>query len=420
MKRVVVTGIGSMLPCGDDIFTAWNDVLNCSSWVKKNDKFDVSNYKSQVCAGVYLDDDVREKYDFLISSKDNRRLDDVEYVAIIASYQAMKDCDLIDKDFDKTKFGTFIASGIGGIKTIQNTAKTLIEKGNRKISPFFLTSSLVNMCSGNVAIKFGLQGASMSHVSACASSTHAIGEAFNKIRNGVLNGCLAGGSEMAVCELGIGGFDAINALSTKYNDNPSVASRALDKDRDGFVMGEGSVVFMLEELEHAKNRNAKIYCEIVGYGASCDAFHITSPNPEGDGATMAMNNAIKDACISANDIDYINLHGTSTPAGDVAEIKAIKKTFKEQYSKVAISSSKSVSGHLLGASGALEAMLCVKSLETQTLIPSANIENLDDCCVDMNVIREAKKSDIKYVMSNSFGFGGTNACLVFKRYDSDK
>ncbi len=417
MRRVVITGCGAMLPCGDNVSTAWSDVINCSSWIKKNEKFDVSDYKSQVCAGVYITDELYQKYDFLVSQKDCHHLDDVEYIAIIASYNAMKDCGLLDdKKFDKTKFGTFIASGIGGIKTIQNTAKTLLERGNRKISPFFLTSSLINMCSGNVAIKFGLQGASVSHVSACASSTYAIGEAFNNIRNGKLDGCLAGGSEMAVCELGIGGFDAMNALSTKYNDKPSAASRALDKDRDGFVMGEGSVVLVLEELEHAKERNAKIYCEIVGYGASCDAFHITLPNQEGLGASIAMNNAIEDACIKKEEIDYINLHGTSTPLGDIAEISAIKKTFGEHSFNVAISSSKSVTGHLLGASGALEAMLCAKSIEMQTLIPSANIENLDENCDSMNIIKKSIKSDINYTMSNSFGFGGTNGCLIFKRY----
>ena len=419
MKRVAITGCGAILPCGDDVSVAWNDVLSCSSWVKRNQKFDVSNYKSQVCAGVYLNDDIYNKYDFLVSAKECRHLDDVEYVSLVASYNAMKDCGLLDNNnFDKTKFGSLVSSGIGGIKTIQETTRTLIERGNRRISPFFLTSSLINMCAGNVALKFGLKGASMACVSACATSTHSIGEAFLSVKSGRLTGCLAGGSEMAVCELGIGGFDAINALSSRYNDNPSKASRALDKDRDGFVMGEGSVVLMVEELEHAKNRGAKIYCEIVGYSATCDAYHITSPDPEGAGASMAMKQAIADADISVKDIDYINLHGTSTPIGDVAEIEAIKKTFGEYYNKVAISSSKSVSGHLLGATGALEAMFCAKSLETQTLIPSANIENLDDSCNGMNVVLKPAKKDINYVMSNSFGFGGTNGCLVFKKYEA--
>ena len=417
MNRVVITGCGSMLPCGDSVSIAWQDVLNCHSWVKKNEKFDVSSYKSQVCAGVYLNDDVYNKYDFLISAKDRRHLDDVEYISIIAANNALQDCGLLnDAHVDKTKIGSFISSGIGGIKTIQATAQTLFEKGNHRISPFFLTSSLINMCAGNIALRFGLHGASISHVSACATSTHAIGEAFNYIRSGRLIGCLAGGTEMAVCELGIGGFDAMNALSSSYNDNPTKASRALDKDRDGFVMGEGSVVLMLEELIHAKKKKAKIYCEIVGYGASCDAYHITSPDPEGKGAKLAMLNAITDANIQTDQIDYINLHGTSTPLGDIAEINAIKQTFNEHTNKIAVSSSKSVSGHLLGATGALEAMLCAKSLETQTLIPSANIECLDECCEGMNIILQAKPSNIQYALSNSFGFGGTNGCLIFKKY----
>ena len=419
MRRVVITGCGSMLPCGDNKEVAWNDVLSCSSWGRKNQKFDVSSYKCQVCAGVYLDEEIYDKYGFLVSVKDRRHLDDVEYVALIASYNAMKDADLLDnEDIDKTKFGSFVSSGIGGIKTIQDTARNLIEHGNRRISPFFLTSSLINMCAGNVALKFGLKGSSFSYVSACATSTHSIGEAFLSIRSGRLTGCLAGGAEMAVCELGIGGFDAMNALSTKHNENPEVASRALDKDRDGFVMGEGSVVLMLEDLEHAQKRGAKIYCEVVGYGTTCDAYHITSPDPEGNGACRAMQQAIVDAGITEDKIDYINLHGTSTPIGDVAEIKAIKKTFGDHAYKVAISSSKSVTGHLLGATGALEAMLCAKSLEQQILIPSANIENLDEECNGMNVITKASKSNINYVMSNSFGFGGTNGCLVFKKYES--
>ena len=215
MKRVVITGCGVLLPCGDDASVVWSDIIKCNSWIKKNQKFDISNYKSQVCAGVYLTDELYENYDFLVQAKDRRHMDDVEYVALIAAYNAMKDCELLeDSSLDRTNFGTFIASGIGGIKTIQKTAKTLIEGGNRKISPFFLTSSLINMCAGNIAIKFGLKGTSLSHVSACASSTHAIGEAFFNIRYGRLTGCLAGGSEMAVCELGIGGFEAMNALST--------------------------------------------------------------------------------------------------------------------------------------------------------------------------------------------------------------
>ena len=272
------------------------------------------------------------------------------------------------------------------------------------------------MIAGNVALKFGLKGISLSHVSACATSTHSLGEAFNYIRNGRLKGCLAGGSESAICEIGVSAFDAMGALSSNFNDNPSRASRALDRDRDGFVMGDGAVVLVLEELEYAKQRGAKIYCEVAGYGASCDAYHITAPNPTGEGASRSMKNAVVDAKIKPEEIDYINLHGTSTPLGDVAEITAIKNTFTDSYKKVAISSTKSVTGHLLGATGALEAMFCVKAIENQEVPMSANVENLDDACEGMNIVLKKTKMNVDYAMSNSFGFGGTNGTLIFKKY----
>lgn len=417
MRRVVVTGCGCVVPCGSNMHSVWSSILNGNSWIKKNIKINTDDLRSKVCSSVIIDDNCLEKYNNIVSSKDKRRMDDVEYVSLIASYNAMQDCGLLDdKSFNKENFGTFIASGIGGIKSIQDCTKTFLEKGYRRISPFFLTSGLTNMCAGNVAIKFGLQGASMAHVSACASSTHSIGEAFNYIRSGRLDGCLAGGAEMAVCEIGIGGFDAMHALSSNFNNKPELASRPLDKDRDGFVIGEGSVMLMLEELEHAKQRNAKIYCEIAGYGATCDAYHITSPRPDGKGAGRAMQLAIKDANISANDIDYINLHGTSTQLGDIAEISAIKDVFGKYAYEVPISSTKSITGHLLGATGALEAMICAKSCQEQIIPPSINIQNLDEDCNGMNIVQKATKHNIKYAMSNSFGFGGTNGCLVFKTY----
>jgi len=418
MNRVVITGIGSVLPCGDIVEDAFNNVINCNSWTEENKKFDNSTYRSKVCAPIYLNDNIYNKYDFLISKKDIKKYDNFEYIAMIASYNALKDSNLLNnKNFDKNTFGTFITSGIGGAKTFQDEVKILIEKGNKKISPFFIPSILINMVAGNIAIKFGLNGSSMSHVSACASSANAIGEAFNKIRNGELNGCLAGGSEMGVVDVIFAGFDNIKSLSSKYNDNPKKASRPLDKDRNGFVMGEGSVILVLENLEHAKKRNAKIYCEIVGYGSSCDAYHITSPDPDGKSVSLAIMNAVKNANIEKKDIDYINLHATSTQNGDLAEINAIKKTFNECYKNIAISSTKSITGHLMGAAGALEAMLCAKSLEQQILLPSANIENLDENFSDMNIITTSKKTNINYIMSNSFGFGGTNACLIFKKYE---
>ena len=249
------------------------------------------------------------------------------------------------------------------------------------------------------------------------TSAHSIGEAFNYIKEGKLDYCLAGGSEMSICEMGIAGFDAMNALSTACNDSPELASRPLDVDRDGFVMGEGSAILVMEELEMALKRGAKIYCEVAGYGASCDACNIVAPHPEGKGASSAMSMALKDAELKPENIDYINLHGTSTKLGDVAEITAIKNTFKEYASKVAISSTKSITGHLLGTAGAIEAIFCVKALEEQIIPPSINIFNLDESCKDMNVVTDATKQDINVTMSNSFGFGGTNGCLIFKKYE---
>ena len=426
MRRVVITGLGCFLPCGDNIDNAWEGILNKECWIKENNKFNTENCKSKIASFVEINDEIVEKYSNVVSSKDKRRLDDFIYIALLASYNAMKDSGLLgDKNeetgkfignYDSEKFGTFITSGIGGIKTIQETIVAMKEKGSKRaISPFFLPATLTNMVAGNVAMRFNLTGAVMTHVSACASSTHAIGEAFEYIKSGKLDKCLAGGSESSVCEIGIGGFDAMNALSTR-NDDPQHSSRALDKDRDGFVMGEGSVVLVLEELESAKKRGAKIYCEVVGYGATCDAYHITSPDKEGRGAKKAMELAIEEAGLKPENIDYINLHGTSTPVGDVCEINEIKKTFGDYANKVAISSTKSATGHLLGATGALEAMFCAKTLETQTIPPSINIENLDENCVGMNIIQEAKKQEINTTLSNSFGFGGTNGTLVFKRY----
>ena len=414
MNRVVITGAGVCLPCGDDVSVAWSSVIEAKSWIRKNDLFDTSRLKCRVCAPVVIGEDISQKYSDIVPYKDKRRMDEAEYLAVIASYNALVDSCLLDREFDKENFGTFISSGVGGIKTMQAGIKSLFAGG--KVSPFFLPASLTNMVAGNVALKFGLKGISLAHVSACATSTHSIGEAFNYIRSGRLKGCLAGGTESAICEIGVSAFDSMGALSSNFNDNPSEASRALDQDRDGFVMGDGSVVLVLEELEHAKQRGAKIYCEIAGYGASCDAYHITAPNPTGEGASRSMQNAIIDANISSNDVDYINLHGTSTPLGDVAEITAIKNTFMDNYKKVAISSTKSITGHLLGATGALEAMFCVKAIENQEVPMSANIKNLDKACEGMNIVLKKTKMDINYAMSNSFGFGGTNGTLMFKKY----
>lgn len=431
MRRVVVTGIGC-ITAGGNVEQSWESVLNKKSWVKKNTKFDITNFKSKIASFVNIDDDFIKKNINIVSIKEKKRMDEVSYIAILSTYEALQDANIIDKNsisnecgkieieksFNKEKFGTFIGSGIGGIKSFQEGVKTLFTRGENRVSPFFFPSCLVNMCAGDVALKFGLEGAVMTHVSACASSTHSIGEAFNYIREGKLDYCVAGGSEMFVCEIGVAGFDAMNALSTKYNENPEKASRPLDKDRDGFVIGEGSAILVLEELESARKRNAKIYCEIVGFGATCDAYHITSPSPNGVGASRTMVMALKDADLDIKDVDYINLHGTSTAIGDDAEITAIKNTFNSCVKKIAISSTKSITGHLLGSAGAIEAIFCVKALKEQIIPPSINIDNIDENCKDLNIITEPKKQHINIVLSNSFGFGGTNGSLIFKKYQN--
>ena len=433
-RRVVITGLGAITSAGN-LPASWKSVINKKSWIRRNTKFDTTDFKSKVASFVDINDDFIKLNEQVVPIRERRRMDDVSYIAIISAYNALIDAGWLPNDascndgkmllnhFNQTlsvntdRFGTFIGSGIGGIKSFQNGVKALLTKGEKYVSPFFFPSVLSNMSAGNVALKFGLTGTTMSHSSACATSAHSIGEAFNYIKEGKLDYCLAGGSEMSICEIGIAGFDAMNALSTSYNDTPELASRPLDVDRDGFVMGEGSAVIVMEELETALKRGAKIYCEVAGYGASCDACNIVAPHPEGKGASLAMLMALKDAELKPENIDYINLHGTSTKLGDVAEITAVKNTFKEYASKVAISSTKSITGHLLGTAGAIEAIFCIKALEEQIIPPSINIFNLDDSCKDMNIITEPKKQDINATMSNSFGFGGTNGCLIFKKYD---
>ena len=433
-RRVVITGLGACTSAGN-VIASWGSVLNKKSWVKKNTKFDITNFKSKIASFVNINDELIKSYEQVISLKERIRMDDVSYIAIISAYNALIDSGFLQNDaycedgkillknfnqitsINTDRFGTFIGSGMGGVKSFQNGVKLLSCRGEKCVSPFFFPCVLPNMSAGYIALKFGLKGATMSHSSACATSAHSIGEAFNYIKEGKLDYCLAGGSEMSICEMGIAGFDAMNALSTACNDSPELASRPLDVDRDGFVMGEGSAILVMEELEMALKRGAKIYCEVAGYGASCDACNIVAPHPEGKGASSAMSMALKDAELKPENIDYINLHGTSTKLGDVAEITAIKNTFKEYASKVAISSTKSITGHLLGTAGAIEAIFCVKALEEQIIPPSINIFNLDESCKDMNVVTDATKQDINVTMSNSFGFGGTNGCLIFKKYE---
>jgi len=410
-KRVVITGMGCVTPLGNEVDIFWNMIKSSKSGIVKIDDFE-QEFPSMVAGRVK--DFVPENY---LDRRDVRRTSKFVQYAVAAAHKAMEDSSLLDSD-DKLNIGVCIGSGIGGIDIMEEQAIVLYKKGPMKGSPFMVPMMIVNMASGYVAIKFGLKGPNFSPVSACASSNHAIGEAFRSIVYGDADIMLCGGAEAAVTPLAINGFCVMRALSTCRNDTPELASRPFDKSRDGFVMGEGSGIIVLEELEHALKRGAKIYAELVGYGASCDAYHMAAPDPSGDGAYICINRALKDAAISYEEIDLVNAHATSTPAGDEGELKAIKRVFKEHAKDMFITSNKSMIGHLLGAAGAVEMITTVMSLIENIAPPTIN---LDDPCDESeglnlvpNVSQEMKRCE--YAISNSFGFGGHNACLIIKKF----
>jgi 3-oxoacyl-[acyl-carrier-protein] synthase II len=410
-RRVVVTGLGIVSPVGSTIEKAWKNITEGVSGIAKipADLFDTTDFSVQI-AGNVKDFDV----DNYISKKDQRKMDPFIHYGIGAATDALKDSGIIVTDENAPRFGAIIGSGIGGIGTIEKNTQLYLEKGPRKISPFFVPSAIVNMVAGNVSIMLGLKGHNMSPVSACATATHSIGDAARMISYGDADIMLGGGAEMCSTPLGIGGFAAMRALSTR-NDDPEAASRPWDKDRDGFVLGDGAGVLVLEEYEAAKARGAEIYCELVGFGMSSDAFHMTSPSTDGEGAARCINHALNDAGLNAEDIDYVNAHGTSTPAGDIAETVAIKRALGDHAYKVAVSSTKSMTGHLLGAAGGIEAVFSVLAIRDQILPPTINIDNQDpDCDLDY-VANTARDAKIDVAMSNSFGFGGTNGTLIFKK-----
>ena len=410
-RRVVVTGLGIVSPVGSTIEKAWKNITEGNSGIAKvpSDLFDTSDFSVQI-AGNVKDFDV-EKY---ISKKDQRKMDPFIHYGIGAATDALNDSGIIVTDENAPRFGAIIGSGIGGIGTIEKNTQLYLEKGPRKISPFFVPSAIVNMVAGNVSIMLGLKGHNMSPVSACATATHSIGDAARMISYGDADIMLGGGAEMCSTPLGIGGFAAMRALSTR-NDDPEAASRPWDKDRDGFVLGDGAGILVLEEYEAAKARGAEIYCELVGFGMSSDAYHMTSPSTDGEGAARCINHALADAGLNPEDIDYVNAHGTSTPAGDVAETVAIKRALGDHAYKVAVSSTKSMTGHLLGAAGGIEAVFSVLAIRDQILPPTINIDNQDpDCDLDY-VANTARDAKIDVAMSNSFGFGGTNGTLIFKK-----
>ncbi len=411
-RRVVITGLGQISPVGNDVETAWQNLLAGKSGIGRITKFDASDVSCQI-AGEVKDFDISQ----YLPAKEARRMDSFIHYGIAGALQAIKDARLDEfAELDKDRVGVNIGSGIGGLPLIEETSRNVVAGGARKINPFFIPGSLINLISGHITILKGYRGHNYGIVSACASGTHAIGESARLIKYGDVDVMIAGGAESAVCTLGVGGFAAMKALSTR-NDDPAAASRPWDKDRDGFVMGEGSGVLVLEELEHAKRRGARIYAELAGFGASSDAYHITAPNAEGP--ALALSRAIKDSGLPVEAIDYVNAHGTSTPLGDANETNATKAVFGEHAKKLVVSSTKSMTGHLLGAAGGVEAVYSILAIRDQIVPPTINLVNQDfDAGCDLDYCANtARKLEINAVASNSFGFGGTNGTLVFKRFD---
>ena len=417
MRRVVVTGLGAVTPLAAGVEATWKKLIAGESGLKKITRFDNPDIQVKVAGEVpYGDAEGEFNPSNFIEPKDQKKIDRFIHFGIAAAVEAVADAGIADlPEEEKLRTGVIIGSGIGGLSNIEETALLLKEKGPRRVSPFFIPSCLINLASGQVSIRYGFKGPNHSVVTACATGTHAIGDATRIIKYGDADIMVAGGAEGAICQLGIAGFAALRALSTNFNDTPSKASRPWDKDRDGFVMGEGAGVIVLEEYEHAKARGAKIYAEVVGYGMSGDAYHITAPEETGDGGFRAMTAALKDAKLTAGDIDYINAHGTSTPMGDEIEHGAVKRLLGNNAAKVSMSSTKSSTGHLLGAAGAVEAIFSILAIRDQICPPTLNLDNPSESC-DMDLVPHvAKKRKIDVALSNSFGFGGTNASVIFKK-----
>ena len=415
MTRVVVTGVGLITPLGVTANDSWNNIINSKSGIKKipDSLFFTDDLRCKI-AGLIPSEFNIEKF---IDLKESKKMDKFIHYAIAAAEEAILDAALNNlTDESKDDVGVLIGSGIGGLSTIEKNANILASSGARRISPFFIPASLINLASGHVSIRHGFTGPNHSVVTACSTGTHAIGDAARIIKDGDAKIMVCGGAEGAICKLGVAGFAAARALSTNFNDRPEEASRPWDKDRDGFIMGEGAGILVLEDYEHAKKRGVKIYGEVLGYGLSGDAYHITAPESEGKGAIKAMKMALAKANIDPQKIDYINAHGTSTPLGDIIELNSIKKVFKDNIKDIAISSTKSSIGHLLGAAGSVEAIISLLAMQNKTLPPTLNLNNPDESCEGINLVPNSSQSkNINYVMSNSFGFGGTNSCLVLKK-----
>ncbi len=408
-RRVVITGLGIVSPVGIGVETAWANIVAGQSGIGRITKFDSANFASQV-AGEVKGFDVTQ----FLPAKDARRMDTFIQYGLAAGIEAVKDSGIVASEENAERIGVSIGAGIGGLQLIEDTDKVYMEGGPRKISPFFIPGTIINMISGNLSIMFGFKGPNIAIVTACTTATHCIGDAARLIEYGDADVMVAGGAEAAITALSVGGFASARALSTR-NDDPATASRPWDADRDGFVIGEGAGVLVLEEYEHARKRGARIYAEVAGFGMSADAYHMTSPSENGEGAARCMRNALKNAEINADEVDYVNAHGTSTPAGDIAETQAAKGFFGDHAKKLAMSSTKSMTGHLLGAAGGVEAVFSALALRDQVAPPTINIFNQDPNCDLDYVPNVARNMKIDVAISNSFGFGGTNGTLVFRK-----
>ncbi len=419
MRRVVVTGMGMLTPLGCGAETTWQRLIKGESGAKRIDRFDVFDIACQIACTIPRGDGSNGTYnpDHWMLPKEQRKVDEFIVFAMCAAKQALEDAGWHPQSYeDQTNTGVLIGSGIGGIEGIAEMAVTLHEKGPRRVSPFFIPGRIINLASGFVSIEFGLKGPNHAVVTACSTGAHAIGDAARMVALGDADVMVAGGSESPVNRMALAGFAALRALSTNFNDDPTHASRPYDKARDGFVMGEGAGAVVLEALDHAQARGAKIYAELIGYGMSGDAYHITAPSPDGDGAFRCMSMAIKRAGITAGDIDYINAHGTSTPLGDEIELGAVQRLVGNAAGRISMSSTKSCVGHLLGAAGAVEAIFSILAIRDGIVPPTINLDNPSvETPIDL-VPHHARERDVDVVLSNSFGFGGTNASLIFRRY----
>jgi 3-oxoacyl-[acyl-carrier-protein] synthase II len=418
MRRVVVTGLGLVTPLGGDVETSWANILAARSGAGPITKFDAADQKCRIACEVKPKD---HEYGFdpdkRVDHKIQRQVDPFIIFGLDAAGQAIEDAGLTDMEESmRLRAGCSIGSGIGGLPGIEKESIVLYEKGPGRVSPHFVHGRLINLISGQVSIKYGLMGPNHAVVTACSTGAHSIGDAARMIKDGDADIMLAGGSESTICPIGIAGFAQARALSTRFNDEPTRASRPYDKDRDGFVMGEGAGVVVLEEYEHAKARGAKIYAEVSGYGLSGDAYHVTAPHPEGSGAYRSMEMALRKAGLDPSDIDYINAHGTSTPLGDELELGAVRRLFGNAISTVSMSSTKSAIGHLLGGAGAVESIFCILALRDQIVPPTLNLDNPSEGCEGVDLVpHKAKERQVRAVLNNSFGFGGTNASLVMKQ-----